>query len=856
MSTPELKTTLDHALYYRHVLGWSVIPLQRRDKRPAGRFLPRICKLPREVHDKDDPGHGSWKTYQNFRACDDEVLDWWKDGSALNLGIVQGAISGAVALDVDGLEGEETLKRFGPLPRSLWQTTGKGWQMLFQHPGFPVRNSQRRLEKMALPGIDFRGDGGYIVAAPSIHPNGKTYIWMESLTTELAPLPEWVMEKLTEVLDEESDTAGDRIGRGDGGDGGRDGGDVDSDGSTVPGVQGVNGTAGGHGLTGVVDSRRRYALAALAGEAAKLMALSDGDKHEPRLKSAHAIGGFVGSGYLSEEEVTAALAVNIGPNRENAMQAIRDGIRAGRLRPREIEPSGYSSGGYVNGIGIVKVDGGGGDPGVVLRGTSDGVVDDGEDVGAAKAQKVAALATQAQAGAIIESIAARPEDPAASLLPGENLSDMGNAHRFVKLFGKDAMYVPGVGGWYAWTGTHWQQDDLRQVRRMTHDTVRSIYREAASCTDGEVRKKVVAHALRSESAGGLRAMLEVAEDLCATSHKDLDTHSFLLNCDNGTIDLRSGIMRAHERGDKITLKISEKFSLDADCPAWKRFLDEIMVGVTPRVAFLSRWAGYILTADTRERKLLLGLGVGQNGKSTFVNQMELLMGPYARRTPADTILARDHNGPTNDLAALRPARLVTITEIEEGRRLNEAMIKDLTGQDSITCRFLHQEFITYRPGFKLVGMSNHRPVVRAGGQALWDRISIIPFEARFEDTAQDRGLGDKLAAEGAGILAWAVRGCMEWQASGLMTPEDVRVATAEYRADSDLLGQFLEENCYLDKEATAPKTALFLAWTRWSEANNVYTGSAMSLTSKMREKGFEDDRDARSRWWIGAGLKI
>jgi len=835
MSTPELKTTLDHALYYQHVLGWSVIPLQRRDKRPA---------------------LSSWKAYQDTPATDDEILSWWSlGGASLNLGVVTGAISGIVVLDVDGLEGEATLDRFGALPRSLWQTTGKGWQMLFQHPGFPVRNSQRRLEKMALPGIDFRGDGGYICACPSIHPNGKTYTWMESLTTELAPLPEWVLEKLTEVLDEESDIAGDRTGCGNSGDGGRDGGDVDSDGSVVSGVQGVNGTAGGHGLTGVVDSQRRYALAALSSEANKMLACGPGARHDQRLRSAHAMGGFVGSGYLDEAEVTAALAVNFGPDRDNAMQAIRDGIRDGRLRPRDIEPSGYSNGGYVNGTGIVKVDGGGSDSGPVLR-CVDGGEDGGEDVGAAKAQKVAALATQAQAGAIIESIAARPEDPAASLLPGENLSDMGNAHRFVKLFGKDVMYVPGVGGWYAWTGTHWQQDDLRQVRRMTHDTVRSIYREAASCTDGEVRKKVVAHALRSESAGGLRAMLEVAEDLCATSHKDLDTHSFLLNCDNGTIDLRSGIMRAHERGDKITLKISEKFSLDADCPAWERFLDEIMVGVTPRAAFLSRWAGYILTADTRERKLLLGLGVGQNGKSTFVNQMELLMGPYARRTPADTILARDHNGPTNDLAALRPARLVTITEIEEGRRLNEAMIKDRTGQDSIPCRFLHQEFITYRPGFKLVGMSNHRPVVRAGGQALWDRISIIPFEARFEDTAQDRGLGDKLAAEGAGILAWAVRGCLEWQASGLMTPEDVRVATAEYRADSDLLGQFLEENCYLDKEATAPKTALFLAWTRWSEANNVYTGSAMSLTSKMREKGFEDDRDARSRWWIGAGLKI
>jgi len=297
----------------------------------------------------------------------------------------------------------------------------------------------------------------------------------------------------------------------------------------------------------------------------------------------------------------------------------------------------------------------------------------------------------------------------------------------------------------------------------------------------------------------------------------------------------------------------------AECPKFLAFLDWAMAGDETLVRFLQRAAGYSLTGSTVERMLLILFGEGKNGKSTLLEVLRDILGDYAMRTPTDTLLdKRDSSGIPNDIARLRGVRFVSASEAEEGQRLAEAKIKDLTGGDTISARFMRSEFFEFMPRFKLWLSTNHKPIIRGTDEAIWDRVKLVPFLVRIPVEERDKHLKEKLLAESSGILNWAIQGCLDWQRDGLGEPKAVVDATKGYRQEMDVLGAFFDDRCIVRPDMKVTAKGLYAAYTSWCEANGERQLSQIAIGKRLAERGFEADRGGkdRTRIWVGIGLKV
>jgi len=295
-----------------------------------------------------------------------------------------------------------------------------------------------------------------------------------------------------------------------------------------------------------------------------------------------------------------------------------------------------------------------------------------------------------------------------------------------------------------------------------------------------------------------------------------DTDPWLLNCLNGTIDLKNGELRPHNRDDLITRMVPVEYDAKATCPLFLKFLDRIMGGNQSLISFLQKILGYSLTGSTREQCLFFLYGLGANGKSTLLNIVQSLWGDYATRTSSETFLAKKPGSIPNDVAALRGARLAIAVEVEQGRRLAEVLVKEMTGGDTISARFMRAEWFSFKPQFKILLAANHKPIIRGTDFAIWRRIRLIPFTVQIPKEEQDRDLPEKLSAELPGILNWAVAGCLQWHFGGLELPKEVDDATQDYRAEMDVLGGFIAERCIVDPGADATAAELYKSYTVWA----------------------------------------
>jgi putative DNA primase/helicase len=432
-----------------------------------------------------------------------------------------------------------------------------------------------------------------------------------------------------------------------------------------------------------------------------------------------------------------------------------------------------------------------------------------------------------------------------------NLTDLGNAERFVARHGEDVRYCYPWGKWLVWTGSRWERDDAGRVHRLAKETVRAIYAEAAAAEDEDHRKALAQHATRSEAEAKIRAMLELAKSEVPVSPDELDADPWLLNAPNGTIDLRSGELRPHRREDLLTKMSGAEYDPDAPAPSWAAFLERVLPGEELR-GFVRRASGYSATGDTSEQCMFINHGPGANGKSTFQEALAAALGDYAMRTPTETLLAKRAGGVPNDVARLKGARFVAASETEEGRRLAESLVKDLTGQDTISARFMRAEWFDFKPTHKLWLSTNHKPEIRGTDVAIWRRIRLIPWAVTIPPAKQDRKLAEKLRDELPGVLAWAVGGCLEWRREGLRPPDDVRRATAAYRAEMDILGAFLGECCALDTESSVAAKDLYSAYKLWCDENGEKPETQRRFGSRLTERGdFERYRGGKSgghRW--------
>jgi putative DNA primase/helicase len=438
-------------------------------------------------------------------------------------------------------------------------------------------------------------------------------------------------------------------------------------------------------------------------------------------------------------------------------------------------------------------------------------------------------------------------------------TDLGNAERFVDAHRDRVLWCPARKSFLFWDGKRYAWDERGEVVKLAHLTSRSIFHEAAYTEDEDEQKKIAGFAAVSQNTTRIRAMLTEAKPYLAVGMEELDRDPWLVNCQNGILDLRTGKLKNHDPADRITKIVPVEYDPEASCPRFLRFLKETLVDDAV-IKFVKRYSGYTLTGITRERLLAILHGFGKNGKTTLVELLQDVMGDYATNTDTETLLTKRYQGVSNDVAALKGARFVSAAEVEQGRRLAESKVKQLTGRDTVTARYLFGEPFNFRPEFKLWLSTNNKPVIQGTDDAIWDRIRLILFTQRFDGERQDPKLPEKLRNELAGVLAWMVEGCLEWQEHGLGQSDSVREATDQYRAEMDTLAAFIEDRCVVREGIVAPATPLYKQFQMWCDDAGEKPETQKVFGMRLRERGFTSDKIKRGphkdrKGWFGIGLR-
>lgn len=433
-------------------------------------------------------------------------------------------------------------------------------------------------------------------------------------------------------------------------------------------------------------------------------------------------------------------------------------------------------------------------------------------------------------------------------------TDAGNAERLIALHGTELRRCGTWSSWLAWCSTHWRVDE-DAVFRFAKTTARALAREAGNeIADDDRRKAVITFALRSESRRGIDAMVALAqhEEAVAISAEQLDADPMLLNVSNGTIDLRTGDLRPHRREDLITKIVPVEFDPAATCPTWSAFLDRVLASNANVIEFLQRAMGYSLTGRVDEQVLFFLLGLGANGKSTFLGLPLDLLGGYARQAAPELLLAKTNETHPTEQADLFGCRFAVCTEIEAGRALAEVTVKQLTGGDRIKARRMREDFWSFAPTHKIWIAANHKPTVKGTDHAIWRRIRLIPFDVTIPPSERDPKLPEKLRAELPGILAWAVRGCLAWQRDGLAAPAEVRAATEAYREEQDVIGGFLADCCELAAGARVASGVLRATYETWCGASGEQPLKPKTFGLRLKERGLSAEKGPGGvRMWSG-----
>ncbi|MGO1069751.1 phage/plasmid primase, P4 family [Lysobacter sp. CA199] len=425
-------------------------------------------------------------------------------------------------------------------------------------------------------------------------------------------------------------------------------------------------------------------------------------------------------------------------------------------------------------------------------------------------------------------------------------SDDGLGLAFTRHYADDWRYCAAWGQWLSWTGMRWNPDRTLVLQHL----VRGVCRAAQAFADKPSQRSKLASA--STVAGVER--LARSDPRHASSADAWDSDVWALNTPRGIVELRSGDMRRHARGEYMT-RLTTASPAGAS-PTWVRFLGDVTGGDIALADYLQRVVGYCLTGVTQEHALFFLYGTGANGKSVFVNVLATILGDYATNAPMDTFMESRHDRHPTELAGLRGARFVSASETEQGRRWNESKLKSITGGDTVSARFMRQDFFEYTPQFKLVVAGNHKPAIRNADEAMKRRLHLVPFTITIPPERRDRRLTEKLLAERDGIMAWAVEGCLQWQQTGLRAPQCVVDATEEYFEGEDALGHWIEERCFVHEQSKALVADLFADWRDWAEANGEFVGSIKRFSDLLTTRQFTKHKGGKgARYFIGMSLK-
>jgi putative DNA primase/helicase len=772
------RTRLEAALGYAE-RGWPVFPLHW----PTGEACS--CGKPscssRGKHPRTKNG------LKDATVNRETVSAWWGRWPLANVGIATGAVSGFVVIDVDA-GGDDTLATLEAeherLPATLEALTGNGRHILFARPGnVEVRNNAgTRLG----PGLDIRGDGGYIVAPPSAHASGRSYRW--SNEDPIADLPDWLLELVQKP-----------------------------EAPPRPAPESFRSPAPGGGTT--------YGLAALDGELEKLRQAGDRTRNNTLNLVAFRVGQLIPH-ELERGHVEAALhyaAIGIELDDGEARKTIASGLDGGVKSPRYREaPESFKGRRHL------------------------------ADVSLPKRPDPKEPAPPADSPAASDAAARR----------GFPLTDLGNAERLVDLHGSRIRYCHPWQTWLVWDGRRWARDRSARAELLATETVRRIYVEASEASEEQERKAIADWAKRSEANVRIRAMLDLATSRPGVPvlPEDLDVNPWVLNCRNGTLDLATGELRPHDPDELLTKLAPVDFNPEAKCELLDTFLHGATGGDAELQAFVQRAAGYTLVGNTAEEVLFLIHGPAAAGKSTFLEAFKAALGDYAITMNFEALLPRSAvGGATPDIARLAGQRFVCSIEVDQGRRLAEGLVKTLTGGDTITARPLYREPFEFRPSHTFWLAANHAPTVREDDDGMWRRILRVPFEHPVPRDQRDPQVKTLLQDADFGrpaVLAWAVKGCLDWRArGGLDVPSAVRDATQAYREEMDPLRDFVEDCCLVGPEYWAATTTLMEQYVKWTHDNGVtHPISRDRVAQGLKARGAKKE-GTRPRGWRGIGLR-
>ncbi len=434
-------------------------------------------------------------------------------------------------------------------------------------------------------------------------------------------------------------------------------------------------------------------------------------------------------------------------------------------------------------------------------------------------------------------------------------TDAGNADRVHAYGGANFRYVTESGKWIIWDGQRWNHDNDGGMTRQFVSVMRETGKQACAKTpDPDTAKGITRHALQSLDAHRVTAGLKMLRSVLgvSVSVNDLDADPWLIGTPDGTINLKSGQPITPDPDKLITKSIGARYDATATCPTWDNFLHTVTDGDAELSQFLQAAIGYTLTGSNREQCLFFLHGTGSNGKGVFSETIKRLIGDYGQTAP-ESLFTKDRNqSATNDIARLAGCRMAIAAELEEGTHFAESRVKALTGGDTITARFLHKEFFDFPPTHHFWISGNHRPRVTGTDAGIWRRIRLVPFIVTIPEAEKDKDLPNKLVAELPGILNWALEGCLRWQQEGLQTPACVKQATEEYRAEEDVLGQFLAE---CTEESTGDRVTipnLFEAYQTWAIEGGIrYPLTARAFNKKLDERGMHRISSNGQRYWDG-----
>jgi putative DNA primase/helicase len=449
--------------------------------------------------------------------------------------------------------------------------------------------------------------------------------------------------------------------------------------------------------------------------------------------------------------------------------------------------------------------------------------------------------------------------------PGE----VGFAQRFQDQWGEFTRFDANRAQWMNWTGTHWQQDDTGAVIENMKKVADNILimevpslRQLSQAKDDyyDVLSRVrLAEGQKLHNKATIHASLALAQSMpqLVTRTADYDADPMLFNCLSGTIDLRDGSIRPHSKADYMTQMGRTPIGApDSDCPQWKQFLLDVMRGDMQMVDYLQRLLGYTLTGDTSDQSFALLYGNGANGKSTYINVVQYIMGDYAKTADFNTFLDLNRGAaPRNDLAGMVGKRLVVASEGAEGKSLDESVLKQFCGSDTVTARQLHKEFFEFRPVAKIMLATNHKPVVRGTDEGIWRRMRLIPFLANFTAANRDPMMEAKLKTEAPAILRWMVQGTQLWKTYGLGMPEAVRDATSQYRSSMDVFQTFLDERCTTERTARVNSQELYENYANWCGTAGIRIPMKQAgFNQRLEERGFIRQKSNGRNLWTGLKL--